>query len=120
MYGRESHDGLLCKISNLHSLREGQKLQGGAENPPTPHPSKKKTWRFILYILKAQYFTSVIINGSFCYNVICVVCVFELGTCSRAPVGKKNGRLMQKTILHAMPMCRPNQFFKARIMHWLS
>ena len=44
MSGTESHDGLLCKKSHLHSLRGGW----GAKNskrgrmPPTPHPPLKK------------------------------------------------------------------------------
>ena len=49
MSGTESHDGLLCKISNLHSLRGGgggqknSKGKGG-EGAYAPRPPKKKPW----------------------------------------------------------------------------
>ena len=38
MSGTESHDGLLCKISNLNSLRGAKKLQGMEANAPRPLP----------------------------------------------------------------------------------
>ena len=34
--GTESHDGLLCKISNLHSLRGSKKTPRGVNAPPPP------------------------------------------------------------------------------------
>ena len=65
MYGTESHDGLLCKISNLHSPRGGggAKTPRGGEFPTTP---LKKTCNhfqlspcmFSIYIDAAQSFPS--------------------------------------------------------------
>ena len=42
MSGTESHDGLLCKIGNLHSLRGGggaKKLHGGEGGPTKKTPA---------------------------------------------------------------------------------
>ena len=40
MSGTESHDGLLCKISNLHALRGGGGGGGGGKNYKGVRPKK--------------------------------------------------------------------------------